>query len=212
MILLHRPLAGFGLVHVGPSTNQCISRDICIQHACLIARYIQDYRSAHGSTLSMSWIALHIIATASTTLVASVSDRPNAEKEGAQLSCLSVCLVALSELEKSHIPTRRVRRVIQQALRILDLDTKVQSAASLDTENNSDESSAYDLTLGSDASFTEHAQLLGSGSAMGPQNMIPSADTMFIFDEFLPPGSQTDMLREFDIMLQGNGDSDFFSF
>lgn len=129
MILLHRPLAQFGKDGAMQSSASEISRQVCIDNACSIAKYLQEYHEAHGSVLTMSWIALHIIATASTTLIASVAERkagPDAER---QLDCLRRCLDALSELEKSHVVTRRVRKVIQHAIRLLNLDATVNPVA-----------------------------------------------------------------------------------
>lgn len=130
-ILLHRPLASFGNSAEGPTPAGRVSREICINHACLIAQYIRHYQDTHGTVISMSWISLHMIATATTTLIASLSETEVDGGTERQLSCLQTCIRALHELEKSHIPTRRVRRVIQQAIRILDLDVRVAGAAPL---------------------------------------------------------------------------------
>lgn len=125
MILLHRPLAQFGKEMALQSSSSEISRQICVDNACSIAKLLQEYHDEHGSVLTMSWIALHIIATASTTLIANIAERKAGINAERQLGCLRKCLDALNELEKSHVVTRRVRKVIQHAIRLLNLDATI---------------------------------------------------------------------------------------
>ena len=131
MILLHRPQAQFGKEMALQSSASETSRQICIEHACSIAKLLQEYHDEHGSVLTMSWIALHIIATASTTLIANIAERKAGINVERQLSCLRKCLDALNELEKSHVVTRRVRKVIQHAIRLLNLDATIHPFGSV---------------------------------------------------------------------------------
>ena len=131
MILLHRPLAHFGKDLAMQSSASEISRQICIDNACSIARLLQEYHDQHGSVLTMSWIALHIIATASTTLIANIAERKAGSNVDHQLGYLRKCLDALNELEKSHVVTRRVRKVIQHAIRLLNLDATIHPFGAL---------------------------------------------------------------------------------
>ncbi|ROT40439.1 hypothetical protein SODALDRAFT_376222 [Sodiomyces alkalinus F11] len=137
-ILLHRPLANFGKdsTQSESSMGSEASRQICVQNACTIARYLQDYSDQYGSVLTMSWIALHIVATAATTLIANIAERGGEPGDFAlgggpdtQLESLRKCLGALSELEKSHVVTRRVRKVIQHAIRLLNLDATINAGS-----------------------------------------------------------------------------------
>ncbi|KAF2648445.1 hypothetical protein K491DRAFT_551447, partial [Lophiostoma macrostomum CBS 122681] len=121
-ILLHRPIAQFGKTTQVQSPESESSRQICIENAYLIADLLQEYSNTHGSVSTMSWIALHMIATASTTLIAAVVERRDANDARRQLLCLRTCLESLNELEKSHVVTRRVKKVIQHAMRLLNLD------------------------------------------------------------------------------------------
>ncbi|PGH28271.1 hypothetical protein AJ80_00162 [Polytolypa hystricis UAMH7299] len=130
MILLHRPLAQFGKDSSVRSSAGEISRQICVDNACLIAQYAQEYYEQHGSVFTMSWIALHIVATAATTLIANIAERRNGGLGmDQQLDSLRKCLGTLNELEKSHVVTRRVRKVIQQAIRLLNLDATINIGA-----------------------------------------------------------------------------------
>lgn len=198
-ILLHRPLADFGNSPEHPSPASKVSRDICINHACLIAQCIQHYQDNHGTVLSMSWIALHMIATATTTLIASLSEAVADASTERQLSCLQTCIKALHELEKSHIPTRRVRRVIQQAIRILDLDSSVTRAVPLQTST--------DTCLGEPSKHT-NPNMADDWTATQDDPMffgdlsVDSLQTWDFFDQFLPEGSQTDMLESFQSFFQ----------
>ncbi|CAK7228658.1 hypothetical protein SEUCBS140593_006988 [Sporothrix eucalyptigena] len=134
MILLHRPLAQFGkdlpALPSAAASSAEQSRQICIDHAGHIARCLQEYSDCHGSVMTMSWVSLHIVATAATTLIANIAERrPGADMAvvAPQLDSLRRCLGTLSELEKSHVVTRRVRKVIQSAIRLLNIDAVIQT-------------------------------------------------------------------------------------
>lgn len=94
-----------------------------------------------------------------------------------QLESLRKCLGTLNELEKSHVVTRRVRKVIQQAIRLLNLDATLNvgapgwSAASL---------------LSGPLTFNTFTSMEDTGSAQFP-----------LFD-LLPSGTQFDMLNSFE--------------
>ncbi len=131
-VLLHRPLAYFGSVVAHHSRASDMARRICVEHACLVAQYLRDYADLHGDVRTMPWVTLHNIAVAATTLTASIAEERRgccqAERE-AQLTHLHVCMRSLSELERSHPVTRRVRRVLWHALRLLKLEHLVRSKA-----------------------------------------------------------------------------------
>lgn len=76
----------------------------------------------------MSGVALHTIATAATTLIANIVERRGSgisdgvKPMESQLLCLKQCMRALGQLEKSYFVTRRVRKIIQLVIRLLNLD------------------------------------------------------------------------------------------
>ncbi|KAL1887131.1 hypothetical protein Sste5346_010420 [Sporothrix stenoceras] len=139
MILLHRPLAQFGTdLTALPSpaaADAAQSRQICIEDAGRIARCLQEYADGHGSVMTMSWVSLHIVATAATTLIASIAEhRPPGTMSDSdmaavapQLDSLRRCLTTLNELEKSHVVARRVRKVIQSTIRLLNMDAVIKT-------------------------------------------------------------------------------------
>ncbi len=197
VILLHRPLAQFGndqLDQARPSKET--SRQICVQHACLIAQYLRQYEVFHGSLRTLSWVALHMIGTAATTLIATLSERSNSTNATYLFSALQTCIRSLAELEESHLPTRRVRKLILHAMRLLNLESKVNSATSAapasthtPLESNCWASASLDIPIGG----------IWGGE---PQAAVQSEAALF--DEFLPPGnygSQAEMLMSFESLL-----------
>ena len=198
-ILLHRPLASFGSATSHPTQAGEVSREICVRHACLIAQRLRDYQKAHESTLTMSWIALHMIATAATTLVANLSDHSADANVTRQLSSLQVCIKALTDLEKSHLPTRRVRKVIQHAMRILDLSEKVENALPLDHDD--EEQSSGILPLSDTPLEADSFYGVGNTAMLMTDLSMDFSTSLFSYNEFLPEGSQTSMLQSFETYL-----------
>ena len=176
LILLHRPLAHFGKDSSLRSSASEISRQICVENACLIAQYCQEYFDQHGSVMTMSWVALHIVATAATTLIANIAERRTSfVGMDCQLDSLQKCLGVLNELEKSHVVTRRVRRVIQQAIKLLNLEAALNLGAA-------------GLSVSSMRTGGGHLPVTG-------QNLDPSQTPLL---DLLPSGSQFDMLHSFE--------------
>ncbi|OQV03151.1 Fungal specific transcription factor domain-containing protein [Cladophialophora immunda] len=122
-IHLHRPTANFG-VKMSETDAQCnISRQICIDNAKNIATTLQDYRNVYGDASTLSGVALHVIATASTILIADIAERRSADG-ACQFSALKTCVRTLSELEKTYIVARRVRRIIQLVMRLCHFESE----------------------------------------------------------------------------------------
>lgn len=181
MILLHRPGAQFGKDASMQSSASEMSRQICVDNAVTISQYLQEYYEQHGSVLTMSWIALHVVATASTTLIANIAERRAGAQQDEQLDALRKCLNSLSELEKSHVVTRRVRKVIQQAIRLLNLDGTINSIG-----GGSKSFSAPGIPMTTPLSFPATA----SSTAGDLQS--------FAFLDMLPNTAQFDMLNSFE--------------
>jgi hypothetical protein len=82
----------------------------------------------------MSGVALHTIATAATTLIANIVESRAGESGAAgsiaesQVICLKQCMGALGQLETSYFVTRRVRKIIQLVIRLVNLDLGQQPA------------------------------------------------------------------------------------
>lgn len=192
MILLHRPLANFGKDPTQSTPANETSRQVCVQNACTIAQYLQDYYDQYGSVLTMSWIALHIVATAATTLIANIAERgadinPGLPTPDAQLDSLRKCLGSLSELEKSHVVTRRVRKVIQHAIRLLNLDATINAVSGGGNANVWSNGSRNDSYAIGPAAL--------SFPAMAARDFeVPSFPLM----DLLPSSGQFDMLNSFE--------------
>ena len=174
-ILLHRPQAQFGRTFQEANIERDLSRQICIDNACAIADYLKDYSSCYGSVSTMSWVALHIIATAATTLIAAAVECSDGNDPTHLLACLKTCLGSLGELEKSHVVTRRVKKVIQHAMRLLHLD----------------EQPASDWTMTNMSWLAPNQQL-----PLLPED--PNANSTVSLLNYLPTGGQFDMLHSFN--------------
>ncbi|KAL1905645.1 hypothetical protein Sste5344_008583 [Sporothrix stenoceras] len=230
VILLHRPLAQFGNAQEDPKTNQPpsysqgpygqyqpprpspkeTSRQICIQHACLIAQYLQQYEECHGSLRTLSWITLHMIGTAATTLIATLSERPGSSSSNAAylVSSLQTCIRSLGALEESHLPTRRVRKLILHAMRLLNLESKLAttsttnaSASSSSTSSSSSLVAPIHTPAGTWAPASIDMPIGGIWAGEAHSTIHAEAAA---FDEFLPPGnygSQAEMLLSFESLL-----------
>lgn len=136
-----------------------------------------------------------MIATAATTLIANLSEHGTDPGSNRQLSCLQVCIRALNDLEKSHLPTRRVRRVIQQAMRILGLNEKVDGALPLEGGLE-----VLNQSVGLEAAETELAGV-GNEAILMTDLEMDFSESFFSFHEFLPAGSQTNMLQSFESFM-----------
>lgn len=213
MILLHRPAAGFGSSSNGswPPGSQN-ARLLCVTNAYRISQILLDYETHHGSVMTMSGVALHTIATAATTLIADSVE--NGSDSGVdQLAGLRQCIRALSQLEKSYLVTRRVRKIIQIVMRLLDLDLKQSSASSrnlptpdcgrisvdaggwsADAVNQFDNSTANATSspslLGWDMADRSSFTVTDSGSLLGSDNVDMGS---FHVEDFIfpPPGGQS---------------------
>jgi hypothetical protein len=121
-ILLHRPTASFGNPSRASSSPSSLSaRQTCVSNACRISHILTDYQTHHGSCITMSGVALHTIATAATTLIANIVESKS-QPIDSQFTCLRQCIRSLTQLEKSYLVTRRVRKIIQIIMRLLNLD------------------------------------------------------------------------------------------
>ncbi|KAB5551066.1 fungal-specific transcription factor domain-containing protein [Coniochaeta sp. 2T2.1] len=177
MILLHRPLADFGKDPKQRVAASEVSRGICVRNACDIAQHLQEYFNQHGSVLTMSWIALHIVATAATTLIGNIAER----RADHQLDCLRKCLGALNELEKSHVVTRRVRKVIQHAIRLLNLDAT--------------------LNVGGGSAWKVGGLQQNNANIVTPMSLPAMTDfemSQFPLIDLLPSSNQFEMLNSFE--------------
>ena len=177
LILLNRPLAQFGKGTSERCSSSEISRRLCVDEACCIADHLQQYHDLYGSVMTMSWISLHIVATAATTLIANIAERRGDSDVSRQLESVRRCLGTLNELEKSHVVTRRVRKVIQHAIRLLNLDATINSGGSAWHQSNN---------LSAPIPWT---------AATENQDFMPNK---LSFLDLLPVPTQFDMLNSFE--------------
>ena len=133
VILLHRPFAGFDdPKDTVDSTLFDRLRRICVQHACLIAQYLQQYRDTHGGWDKLSWTCLHPICTATTTLMAGMAKGVHGPDHTVLWACLATCIRAIDELSQSHPPARYYRNIIGETVKLLDLEARFKMPADSD--------------------------------------------------------------------------------
>lgn len=135
-ILLNRPTAGFGVSTPPPKsavpdlsdvTHQ--SRSTCVKSAIHVAEILDAYAKQHGDALSMSGVGLHPISTAATILIAEIVDRKGTSSTASRYGstteehfrCLRRCIKSLSELEKTYLVARRVRKIVRMVMRLCNL-------------------------------------------------------------------------------------------
>lgn len=119
---LHRPTANFGSPHSTMEVQSTLSRHICIDNAENIAQAVQDYGNIYGDISTMSGIGLHIIATATTILIAAIADKRSTDSSR-ELHAFQICVRGLTELEKTYLVARRVRRIIRLIVGLCHIDT-----------------------------------------------------------------------------------------
>ena len=133
LILLYRPTAGFGksTAHSekkSKSNGTAHSRSICVRSAIEMSELLQAYEQQHGSGSTLSGVALHPISTAATVLLAEIADSRRSKKGEGDVSIpkylqyLQRCVKTLSELEKSYLVAKRVRKILQVLLRLCTRD------------------------------------------------------------------------------------------
>ncbi|OAP57499.1 hypothetical protein AYL99_08237 [Fonsecaea erecta] len=205
-IHLHRPTAAFGVRTSETDATQCnMSRQICIDNATNIARTLQDYRNVHGDASTMSGVALHVIATASTILIADIAERRSADV-ACQFSALKACVRTLSELEKTYIVARRVRRIVQLVMRLchfeseyVDFQQANEVAARNPTDNNHNSlfsNVVQDAGGGGAADRTSFQPPTANNNNNDDHTGLPnlSAYSPLCLDDFLPISSQFDIM------------------
>lgn len=94
-----------------------------------MADILEDYSRQHGEAFTMSGVALHPMSTAATILIAEIVDRKGSNNTSPRYGsttkehfrCLRRCVRALSELEKTYLVARRVRKIIRMIMRLCNL-------------------------------------------------------------------------------------------
>jgi hypothetical protein len=121
-IHLYRPTANFGSSEAGQDS---LSRSICIENAVNVAGAIANYSNMHGDVSTMSGVGLHMIATATTILIANIAEKCQVSDTSRQMRALQTCIRGLCELEKTYIVARRVRRIIRLILGLCHVDISI---------------------------------------------------------------------------------------
>lgn len=164
-MILHRATANFGSTRTQSGAQSNRSQQICIANARNVATALQDYRLAYGEATTMSGVALHIIATASTILIAGIAERRSEDVSDLCLA-LKTCVRSLREMEKTYLVARRVRRIIRLVMSLCHLD--VDHIDSQQDASNSTDASAQQPpdTFSIDTKFTTDASAFQSQDGM----------------------------------------------
>ncbi|EEH21737.2 hypothetical protein PABG_03953 [Paracoccidioides brasiliensis Pb03] len=123
IIVLYRPLAGFGKDDSQKLPGADKFRNICIAHAIQITIYLTDYRAYHRNATTLSGVGLHIIEMASTIFISDITERHKTTDVGQEYSYLAICVKTLLELEQTFLVAKNVRKVLKKVFNLCNLDT-----------------------------------------------------------------------------------------
>lgn len=203
-IHLHRPTAHFGSPLAAIEAQSSLSRHICIENAENVANAIANYGNMYGDASTMSGIALHMIATATTILIANVAEKRSTDTSR-QMEALQTCIRGLCELEKTYIVARRVRRIIRLILGLCHVDIdcapqplqnvgRITSTAATEESSNFLDCTKFNLTdnannLRFPDTSVEMASIAEYGSLWAEDLPVPSGyeeyDIMYNLGTFL---------------------------
>lgn len=122
IIILYRPLAGFGKVDTRKIETADKFRNICVLHAIKIAHFLADYRGFHNNATTLSGIALHIIEMACTVLISDIAERIKTTDVTNEYTYLAICVQTLLELEQTYLVAQKVRKILKKIIDICNLD------------------------------------------------------------------------------------------
>ncbi|QSS58370.1 pathway-specific nitrogen regulator NirA, partial [Histoplasma capsulatum] len=122
IIILYRPLAGFGKVDKRKIETADKFRNICVLHAIKIAHFLADYRGFHNNATTLSGIALHIIEMACTVLISDIAERIKTTDVTNEYTYLAICVQTLLELEQTYLVAQKVRKILKKIIDICNLD------------------------------------------------------------------------------------------
>ncbi|PGH04920.1 hypothetical protein GX51_03216 [Blastomyces parvus] len=123
IIILYRPLAGFGKADTRKLETSDKFRNICVQHAIKIAHYLTDYRAYHRNATTLSGIALHIIEMACTVLISDIAEKLKTTDVTNEYTYLAVCVQTLLELEQTYLVAQKVRKILKKIINLCNLDS-----------------------------------------------------------------------------------------
>ncbi|OJD19355.1 hypothetical protein AJ78_00717 [Emergomyces pasteurianus Ep9510] len=123
LIILYRPLAGFGKVDTRKVETADKFRNICVHNAIKIANYLADYRAYHNSATTLSGIALHIIEMACTILISDIAERLKTTDVTNEYTYLAICVQTLLELEQTYLVAQKVRKILKKIINVCNLDS-----------------------------------------------------------------------------------------
>ncbi|KAB5560331.1 fungal-specific transcription factor domain-containing protein [Coniochaeta sp. 2T2.1] len=197
-IHLYRPTANFGASLATTEAQNRISRSICIENAENVASATADYSSICGDLSTMSGIGLHMIATATTILIANIAEKRSVDTSR-QMRALQTCIRGLCELEKTYIVARRVRRIIRLILSLCHVDVSrapQPCEQTVRTTGAASREDGIDLFSGLEdpGSITEDFSFPHAATDMA--GMV--TETMSFWSEEIPAPSS---YREYDLMF-----------
>lgn len=117
VILLYRPYAAFGTSVSELDASELARRDICVQHARILASIVGDYLKIHKSATTMASTGLYNIATAAVVLIADSADRGSLDQRSDHLYNIKVLVAALQDLEASYLVAETVLKQIGYLLK-----------------------------------------------------------------------------------------------
>jgi len=167
-----------------------MSQQTCIENARNVALALQAYRQTHGHARTLSGVGLHIIATASTILIAGIAEKREGDVSDLILA-LKTCLRSLSEMEKTYLVARRVRRIIRLVMGLCHLDFESLDPQQETRARGNTEPPQNVLSTGLDFSVDNNAFQLGN-------NGVELTNTSWY--DFLCPGDSPQGSAQFDIM------------
>lgn len=124
IIILYRPLAGFGKSDTRKVETSDKFRNICVQHAVRIANYLTDYRAFHTNATTLSGIALHIIEMACTIFISEIAERLKTTDVTNEYTYLAICVKTLLELEQTYLVAQKVRKILKKIVNVCNLDSR----------------------------------------------------------------------------------------
>jgi hypothetical protein len=188
-IILHRATAEFGSAVPQAFALSDRSRHICVDNAKSIATALIDYRQTYGDATTLSGVGLHIIATASTILIADISEK-RSNDIAAEIVALNTCVLALTEMEKTYTVARRVRRIIRLVMGLCHLE--VDSIDALPEQDKEQMPVALPVAGADYSSQANFAQFVGQA------NEMPNWYNFFYANDLMSGASQFDIMYSLD--------------
>jgi hypothetical protein len=188
-IILHRATAEFGSAVPQTFSLSDRSRHICVDNAKSIATALADYRQTYGDATTLSGVGLHIIATASTILIADISEKRSNDM-ATQIVALNTCVLSLTEMEKTYTVARRVRRIIRLVMGLCHLD--------VDNTDIPPDLEEKLVPVNVAVARNDYNSQTNYAQFVGPANEMPNWYNFFYANDLMSGASQFDIMYSLD--------------